>query len=376
MTTELTKAAQQALKEAHMLILPIPAPEVSALDLAKAVSERATKIATLLTAALTQRPAAQSEAQALAHNMMLWREDAVHHGNEYVPVHVRTLEKVITQLRDMPAPQQATSHVETDWISNVIRDVSELPDRSSPDDEPDMMLVTAAELRSILETHAPQQATPASEAPDEHRSFMQQFDDARANIAAISQAMERSTPQQATPEPVVHKCRHCGVTTIEDEDGVTMQGLPTPERPVMFDPSADVPIPATPEPVGEGFDALMESLRPLLTVMEINDTDTLSAKSHDEKVIWTASGSWTGVAKLTLGDLRRICAAAAGASATRPAPGVPESPCQLRKRFEQHMRDVFACKDTAFLSIDGGKTYLDGSMDNHWRTWLAAQAKQ
>lgn len=59
---------------------------------------------------------------------------------------------------------------------------------------------------------------------------------------------------------------------------------------------------------------------------------------------------------------------------THPAPGVPESPRQLRKRFEQHMRDVFACKDTAFLSIDGGKTYLDGSMDNHWRTWLAAQA--
>lgn len=64
MTTELTKAAQQALKEAHMLILPIPAPEVSALDLAKAVSERATKIATLLTEALTQRPAAQTEREA------------------------------------------------------------------------------------------------------------------------------------------------------------------------------------------------------------------------------------------------------------------------------------------------------------------------
>lgn len=59
MTTELTNAAQQALEEAHMLILPIPAPEVSALELAKVVSERATKIATLLTAALSQRPAAQ-----------------------------------------------------------------------------------------------------------------------------------------------------------------------------------------------------------------------------------------------------------------------------------------------------------------------------
>ena len=54
----------------------------------------------------------------------------------------------------------------------------------------------------------------------------------------------------ATPEPVEYKCRHCGVTTIEDEGGVTMHGLPAPERPIMFDPSADVPIPAPPEPVG------------------------------------------------------------------------------------------------------------------------------
>lgn len=50
--TKLEKAARMALEEAHMLILPIPAPEVSALELAKAVSERATKIAVLLTQAL------------------------------------------------------------------------------------------------------------------------------------------------------------------------------------------------------------------------------------------------------------------------------------------------------------------------------------
>ena len=64
----------------------------------------------------------------------------------------------------------------------------------------------------------------------------------------------------ATPEPVVYKCRHCGVTTTEDEDGVTMHGLPALERPIIFDPSADVPIPATPEPVGQVSD-LFPSVR-------------------------------------------------------------------------------------------------------------------
>ena len=97
MTTELTKAAQQALEALRANAIHYGDPLRCSRD-AIAALERA----------LTQRPAAQSEAQALAHNMMLWREDAVHHGNEYVPVHVRTLEKVIAQLRDMPAPQQAT----------------------------------------------------------------------------------------------------------------------------------------------------------------------------------------------------------------------------------------------------------------------------
>jgi hypothetical protein len=32
----------------------------------------------------------------------------------------------------------------------VVRDVAELPDRTSPDDQPDMMLVTAEELKGIV----------------------------------------------------------------------------------------------------------------------------------------------------------------------------------------------------------------------------------
>lgn len=39
-------------------------------------------------------------------------------------------------------------------MARVIRDVAELPDRTSPDDAPDMMLVTAEELSMILEDAA------------------------------------------------------------------------------------------------------------------------------------------------------------------------------------------------------------------------------
>lgn len=39
-----------------------------------------------------------------------------------------------------------------EFIAAVIRDVAELPDRSSPPDWPDAMLVTADELRTIIES--------------------------------------------------------------------------------------------------------------------------------------------------------------------------------------------------------------------------------
>jgi hypothetical protein len=36
------------------------------------------------------------------------------------------------------------------FISDVIRDIAELPDKTSPEDQPEMMLVSTAELRAIL----------------------------------------------------------------------------------------------------------------------------------------------------------------------------------------------------------------------------------
>ena len=36
------------------------------------------------------------------------------------------------------------------WLSGVIKQIAELPDRNSPEGQPEMMLVTAEELTSIL----------------------------------------------------------------------------------------------------------------------------------------------------------------------------------------------------------------------------------
>jgi hypothetical protein len=49
---------------------------------------------------------------------------------------------------------------EPDLIDQIICDVSELPDRNSPEDWPDAMLVTADELRIILERALEQRAPP------------------------------------------------------------------------------------------------------------------------------------------------------------------------------------------------------------------------
>ncbi len=36
------------------------------------------------------------------------------------------------------------------WIDSIVRRVQELPDRNSPDDQPEMMMVTDKELRDII----------------------------------------------------------------------------------------------------------------------------------------------------------------------------------------------------------------------------------
>lgn len=42
-----------------------------------------------------------------------------------------------------------------DWIDLVIRDLSEIHDRNSPEDQPDMILVTGDEIRDAIERRLP-----------------------------------------------------------------------------------------------------------------------------------------------------------------------------------------------------------------------------
>ncbi len=49
-----------------------------------------------------------------------------------------------------PSFEQGNQSEFDQFVNSVLRDVAELPDRTSPDDEPDMMLVTADELKAIL----------------------------------------------------------------------------------------------------------------------------------------------------------------------------------------------------------------------------------
>ena len=49
-----------------------------------------------------------------------------------------------------------------------------------------------------------------------------------------------------------------------------------------------------------------DAFKAIKKAVEINDGDTLSMQTPDTQVIWSASGSWSGGASVTLGDLRKL----------------------------------------------------------------------
>lgn len=57
------------------------------------------------------------------------------------------------------------------------------------------------------------------------------------------------------------------------------------------------------------YDAIREAFEPFRIALEKNETDTLGRQSKDDQVLSVFSGSWTGSAKVTLGDLRKLAKA-------------------------------------------------------------------
>lgn len=46
-----------------------------------------------------------------------------------------------------------------DWIDKVIRELCELPDRTSPEDDPDAIVATPSEIRAAIENNIPSKIT-------------------------------------------------------------------------------------------------------------------------------------------------------------------------------------------------------------------------
>ena len=51
---------------------------------------------------------------------------------------------------------------------------------------------------------------------------------------------------------------------------------------------------------------LQTALEPFLAALRVNEGDTLSSLSSDDRRLFTTSGSWTGARHVTLGDLRKL----------------------------------------------------------------------
>ena len=77
------------------------------------------------------------------------------------------------------------------WIDLVVRDICEIPYRSSPGDQPNMMLVTPQELRNFIEQHAPPSAAALIAKRDA------EIDQLRTRNEYLSQLMREPEQQQA-----------------------------------------------------------------------------------------------------------------------------------------------------------------------------------
>lgn len=81
------------------------------------------------------------------------------------------------------------------WMILVVRDIQELPDRNSPEDWPEAMLVTTDELLDIISRHAPAESAPFTTRPDN----VSEAD--WALFLQLKGCMKGPVPVEAAPSP-------------------------------------------------------------------------------------------------------------------------------------------------------------------------------
>jgi hypothetical protein len=121
-----------------------------------------------------------------------------------------------------PAPVQAGSEDRSRLIDSIVRDVAELPDRTSPDNRPDIMLVSDSELRDILHTRLAAQPHPPADSPaldtlkqrveaqrahpDWDQNFRRGWEDRGAMVLGAIDAVAASVPADRVREALQKLC--------------------------------------------------------------------------------------------------------------------------------------------------------------------------
>lgn len=164
-----------------------------------------------------------------------WIDEVV---EQATPAHSKSEYKRRVTLGDRSVlpPVQAVSSEQSqlrrtpDWVGSVVRAVAELDDRNSPEDWPEAMLVTADELRTILESFAVTQERLQQMCSDWGAYW--RSEDAHGVTLSLSQAhallmdalgveveIRHAAPQPAQPQDQVSltscNCRWNGETQVQ-----------------------------------------------------------------------------------------------------------------------------------------------------------------
>lgn len=104
-------------------------------------------------------------------------------------------------------------------LDDIVRDVAELPDRNSPEGQPDMMLVTVAELQEILERNLSQYVRGTPSLPHELRDLIEGMSVSVDVSTGEHDAGHRYSGTVTEVTGIQIECEECGCLCERSDDG-------------------------------------------------------------------------------------------------------------------------------------------------------------